>query len=455
LSHGDFEYHTKNLESVRKASKELGRNIGVLVDLPGPKLRINRFEKDSVIIKNGDSFIVDADFEGLGNKDIVGIAYKGLAKDCKEGDYLVLDDGNIELAIEKIDGNKILTKVMQGGKLSNNKGLNKKGGGLSAPAIGEYDKKILEFCAEREVDFVAISFVINEGDVKLVREINNTRNYYPLLISKIERSELVNNKQQLKDVVEASDGVMIARGDLAVEVGASELVGHQKEILAISISLDKFVIMATQMLESMTYAATPTRAEVSDVGNAVLDGVDAVMLSGETAVGEYPIETIKSMVSICIGNEKHVSLIKKYEKANSNIVDIDKAIAASAVHTANLMDSIGAIICFTESGATPRWMSRYLLNNMPILAITRNEFAYRSMSMLRNVKAYQIEYDSLHEFLSDGFNKYVEDLISNKILNITDKILISHGFPSNVIGYTNSMGIFSVKDIISGKISVI
>lgn len=454
FSHGTFAYHENNLRTARAIAKRHAKNIGVLVDLPGPKLRIKQFVDGGVQLAEGADFIIDTDYKELGNASTVGIEYAALVTDCAVGDHLLLDDGNIEVRVEKIVGTALHTCVLRGGRLSNNKGLNRKGGGLSAPAIGENDEHILALCATHEIDFVAVSFVSKATDIELVRTINARNECRALIIAKIERAELVNDKACLRAVLEAADGVMVARGDLAVEVGVSELVGHQKQLIQTAIQADKFVITATQMMESMTYAPNPTRAEVSDVGNAVLDGVDAVMLSGETAVGKFPVQTIKAMVAVCLGNEKHTHLITQHKTTNS-MARIDKATAASVAYMARLMPRIRAVICFTESGATPRWISRYVLTQ-PIVAVTRHEHAYRSMSILRNVIAYYVEYEQLDVFLDRHFNSMIlQRMLDSKLIQPNDYIVVSHGFPSQLVGYTNSMALYSVGNLLNQSIALL
>lgn len=454
FSHGDFSYHAQNVHTARTIAKKLGKNIGILIDLPGPKLRIKQFKEGSVELIFDASFVIDTQFNDLGDTTIVGVDYPDLIYDCAAGDYLLLDDGNIELVIEEIVASKIHTRVVQGGTLSNNKGLNRKGGGLSAPAIGEKDEHILAFCAEHAVDFIAVSFVSHASDIKKVQKINARNDCKALIIAKIERAELVNDEKRLAAVLDVTDGVMVARGDLAVEVGVSELVGHQKKLISTAIQADKFIIMATQMMESMTHAPNPTRAEVSDVGNAVLDGVDAVMLSGETAVGSFPVHTVEAMVDVCLGNEKHTSLIAQHKQTHI-FSRIDKATAASAVQMARSMPSVGALVCFTESGAMPRWVSRYSIQQ-PIVAITRHKHAYNAMSILRNVFAYYVEYDELDTFLHCDFaSTILQNMIDTNLVEQDDYIIVSHGFPSQLVGYTNSVALYSVRTLLDTSIALL
>jgi pyruvate kinase len=355
FSHGSQAVHKQRIEMAQSIAKELGRVVGVIADLQGPKIRIASFEKGSVFLKEGAQFILDAAFDlNSGDEHKVGLEYKALLKDANVGDILLLDDGLICLQVTGLEGTQIITKVIAGGELASKKGLNRKGGGLSAPTLTEKDLSDLAFIANLNVDYVALSFVKSAEDLHDARRRMAALNFDAHLTAKIERTEAI---LAIDEIIEASDAVMVARGDLGVELDYAELPGIQKMIIKKALEKDKVVITATQMMESMVKNPIPTRAEVSDVANAVLDGSDAVMLSAETATGKFPVQVVSIMHDICVSAEKQLSIYKAVHRLKTNFSREDEAIAMSARFMADHLN-VKAIIALTESGSTPLWMSR-------------------------------------------------------------------------------------------------
>jgi len=402
FSHAGHAETKKRVELVRKVAKAGGHDIALMGDLQGPKIRINKFENGFVELNKGDAFFLDHAFpENQGNKEGVGIAYAGLADDVNVGDTLLLNDGLINLLVKSIDGTRINTEVVLGGTLSNKKGLNLKGGGLSAEALTEQDKKDIVLAAQLELDYVAVSFVRDGADVDYARELLEAAGSKAGIVAKIERTEAV---EKLTSILEVSDAVMVARGDLGVEIGDAELPVVQKHIIREARKHNRIVITATQMMESMITNPMPTRAEVMDVANAVIDGSDAVMLSGETAVGKYPVETVVSMGNVCEGAERHLNTVRSKHRLNEDFTRMDEAIAMAAMYTANHLH-VKAIVALTESGSTALWLSR-ISSGIPILALTRHEATRRKVKMYRGV--YPVAYDVLkktsNHVLEDALN---------------------------------------------------
>lgn len=442
FSHGSAEQHRQNAELVRKAAREQGRFVAILGDLQGPKLRIARFQDKKVHLKAGQRFTLDAAMDKeAGTAEHVGIDYEQLIDDVVAGDILVLDDGRIELQVENVEARAIVCKVLIGGPLSNNKGLNKRGGGLSAPALTEKDKEDIKTAASLGADYVAVSFVRTAEDMHEARRLLAECGSSAGLVAKIERAELVHDEAALDAVIEASDAVMVARGDLAVEIGDAELVGVQKHIIGRARTLDRVVITATQMMESMIQNPMPTRAEVSDVANAVFDYTDAVMLSAETAVGEYPVETIEAMVRICIGAEKHPSMHTSKHRIHERMEKVDEAIALSAMYAANHLEKVTAIVCMTETGATPLMMSR-IKSNLPIFAFSRHHTTQHRVAMYRGVQT--VPFDSM-KMPNDQINsRAIDELIDRKVVQAGDLVIITKGDYVNAQGGTNTMKIVTV-----------
>ncbi len=372
FSHGTSADHQKRIENVRRVAAEQKKVIGILADLQGPKIRVANFKEKSVVLKKGQLFTLDAKFdENAGTEECVGIDYKNLPNDVKARDILLLDDGRLRFQVEEVSGSKIICRIMVGGVLSNHKGINRLGGGLTAEALTEKDKSDMKIALSLDVDYVAISFPRNATDIRNARDLinqysPNQKNNITGIIAKIERTEAV---LAINEIIEASDGVMVARGDLAVEIGDAEVPLVQKEIIRRARHLNKPVIIATQMMESMINNSVPTRAEVSDVANAVLDHADAVMLSAETASGHYPVTVVETMARVCRSVEQQPSLHLSRHRIEMRFERIDEAIAMATMYTANHLN-IEAIVTLTESGRTSLWMSR-IRTAIPIYALCR------------------------------------------------------------------------------------
>lgn len=443
FSHGSAEDHKKRASEVRQTARKLGLSIAILGDLQGPKIRISRFKNDKVLLAIGDSFALDAD---LGNNDgdqtQVGIDYKALPADSSAGDVLLLDDGRVQLKVTSVSGNRIETEVLVGGYLSNNKGINRQGGGLSAAALTDKDKRDIKTAGEIDMDYVAVSFPRSADDLHEARQLLKEANCTAEIVSKIERAETVASDKALDEIILASDGVMVARGDLGVEIGDAELIGVQKKIIQRARELNRFVITATQMMESMIENPMPTRAEVFDVANAILDGTDAVMLSAETAAGNHPVEVVKAMTQICQGAEKHQVSKPAPTTISQDLERFDETIARSAMYTANHLIGVKAIICLTESGSTPLWMSR-IRSGLPIIALTRNERTMRRTALYRGVEpiffdATQIDKDKLNQEVLAG-------LKARGLLAQGDLVILTRGASLGTPGGTNSMQVLAVE----------
>lgn len=386
FSHGQAEDHIERAKRVRQAAANLGKYVAILGDLQGPKIRVARFKDGAINLNIGDAFTLDAELDrDAGDQDSVGIDYKALPDDVATGDILLLDDGRIQLQVTEVEGRKVHTKVTVGGKLSNNKGINRQGGGLSAEALTAKDKEDIKTAAQIGVDYLAVSFPRSGADLNYARELAEAAGCKAQICAKVERAEAVATDEAMDDIIIASDAVMVARGDLGVEIGDAELVGVQKKLIARSRQLNKVVITATQMMESMISSPMPTRAEVMDVANAVLDGTDAVMLSAETAAGSFPVETVTSMARVCEGAETHPSIKLSKHRMDDTFSTVSETIALSAVYAANHLPSVRAIIALTESGNTPKLMSR-MTTALPIIAMSRHTDTLNMMALYRGVK---------------------------------------------------------------------
>ena len=381
FSHGKAEDHARRAEAVRKAAAELGRDVGVLADLQGPKIRIESFAAGPVELVEGASFLLDTAMgANAGDVHAVGCAYERLPRDVVPGDTLLLNDGAITLRIEKVEGTRIYTTVVIGGILSNRKGINKLGGGLSAAALTDKDREDLRHACALAADFIAVSFPRTAADMHEARQLVRDAGGHAALCAKIERAEAL---RDLDAIIGASDVVMVARGDLGVEIGDAELPGWQKRIIAMSREQNRLVITATQMMESMIASPIPTRAEVLDVANAVMDGTDAVMLSAETATGKYPVKVVEAMSRVCVGAESTKPPIRSMAQIATHFARTDEAIAMATTWTAYHMHA-EAIIALTESGSTGLLMSR-TETQIPIFAMTRHERTRRRMALCRGV----------------------------------------------------------------------
>jgi pyruvate kinase len=440
FSHGDQADHRRRAEALRAAAASCGRDIGLMGDLQGPKIRIKRFENGSVHLDEGDAFFLDSTLDLMaGNEDGVGVALESLHEDVSAGDVLLLNDGMITLTVEKIDGTRIHTSVINGGILSDHKGINLKGGGLSAPALTDVDRENIKLAAELEMDFLAVSFVRSGADIEEARQLFREAGGRGVIVAKIERTEAVEN---IESIIEAADVVMVARGDLGVEMGYAELTGIQKKLIQMTRSRNKIVITATQMMESMIQNPIPTRAEVSDVANAVIDGTDAVMLSGETAVGAYPVEAIDAMSDVCIGAEKFPNQASRMAyRADDKFGLVDEAIAMAVMYTANHLD-VKAIIALTESGSTTRWMSR-VRSDIPIYAMTPYASTSRRVALYRGV--YPVQFEIAETDRDELYANIFETLLSNSLVGVDDLVIFTKGDLKGVSGSTNAMKILEVK----------
>lgn len=440
FSHGSHEDHARRINTIRELSKKLGREVAVLADLQGPKIRIARFKNTKVILEEGAEFTLDSSLDSnAGDEKIVGIDYKKLPQDVKANDVLLLDDGRVVLTVKWVDGSKVICTVTVGGELSNNKGINRQGGGLSAEALTDKDKADLVFAASLGVEYFAISFVRCAADLeyakKLIREAGSNAG----VIAKLERIEAV-EPIALDEIIQASDGVMVARGDLGVEIGDAALPGVQKLIIRRARILNKPVITATQMMETMIHNAIPTRAEVFDVANAVLDITDAVMLSAETASGDHPDLVISSMARICTGAENDPETQKSGHRVECRFERIDEAIAMAAMYTANHLD-VKAIVCLTETGSTPLLMSR-IRTGIPIFALTRNVGSQRKMNLYRGV--HPVAFDLTSMAPQEVNARAVALLQQLDVVEKGDIVLITEGDILGEQGHTNLMKIYRV-----------
>ncbi len=385
FSHGEPEDHRERVKSVRKIAAELGVHVGILGDLQGPKIRIARFANGSVELEEGAKFTLSTSMDkNGGSAEAVAVDYEALIDDCEAGDRLLLDDGKVVLKVLSKSSDQLECEVVVAGKLSNNKGINKEGGGLSASALTEKDYKDIELAADIGVDYLAVSFPRTGADLNDARQRLRSAGGDGLIVAKIERAEVVATRAALDDVIAATDVVMVARGDLAVEIGDAALPGAQKRIISASRKLGVPVITATQMMESMMEAPAPTRAEVLDVANAVLDGTDAVMLSGETAAGRYPVETVAAMASVIVGTERYEPQALRDDELDRNSGNVDEAIAHAAMYTARYMPTIKLVATMTESGHTAILMSR-VTGALPIVAFCRRKRVAARLALLRNV----------------------------------------------------------------------
>jgi len=385
FSHGKAQDHIDRARLVREASHRAGREVAIMADLQGPKIRVGKFAEGKVTLVSGEKFILDAARTELGDVHAVGLDYKPLPREVKPGDILLLNDGLIVIVVDSVVGEAVHTTVRMGGELSNNKGINKQGGGLTAPALTAKDMEDIKTAMAFQADYVAVSFPQNATDMEMARQLCNVAaeeyNHKPHLIAKIERAEAI---PKLLEIILASDGIMVARGDLAIEVGNAAVPALQKRMIKLAREHDRTVITATHMMESMITNPVPTRAEVSDVANAVLDGTDAVMLSAETAAGKYPLETVVEMAKICHAAENTEDVELDSDFTGKKFERIDQSIAMGALFTAHHL-GCKAIVALTDSGSTALWMSRHRIN-VPIYALTGKVATQRKMALYRNVR---------------------------------------------------------------------
>jgi pyruvate kinase len=437
FSHGVAADHVERARLVREVARSQGREVAIMADLQGPKIRIGRFAEGKVELVPGARFILDADCE-LGDATRVGLDYRELVNDVGPGSVLLLDDGLIKLDVETVDGPRIVTRVVLGGTLSNNKGINRMGGGLSAAALTPKDMDDVKTAVQLEADYLAISFPKSKEDMYMARQLVRAAGGRAMLIAKIERAEAI---PALEEIIDSSDGIMVARGDLAVEVGNAAVPGLQKRMLRAAREHNKFSITATQMMESMIHNPVPTRAEVSDVANAVLDGTDAVMLSAETAAGRFPVETVETMAQICVEAEKSDPVQLDRDFMDRTFTRIDQSIAMATLFTAYHL-RVKAIASLTESGSTALWMSRHNCG-CPIFAITPKVETQRRMALLRNVTSLFLEQSNDR----DDVLRAAEDLLlAQSFVQRGDLIVLTIGEPMGKSGGTNTMKIVRVGD---------
>jgi len=444
FSHGIANEHKERAELIRNIAAKNGKHVALLGDLQGPKIRIAKFTSGKVNLKAGDNFRFSVTHpRDAGTFEVVGIDYPELVKDCKVGDELLLDDGRVVMQVKQITKDELHCIVLIGGELSNNKGINRKGGGLSAPALTDKDKADIKLAAELDLDYVAVSFPRDAQDINYARKLLQEAGSNAWLVAKIERAEAVASDDVLDQLIISSDAVMVARGDLCVEIGDAELVGIQKKIILHARKNNKLVITATQMMESMITNPMPTRAEVSDVANAVLDCTDAVMLSAESAAGDYPLQAVEAMNRVCLGAEKHPTSIKSKHRLGQNFARCDESIALATMYSANHFPGVKAIISLTESGYSPLIMSR-IRSAVPIFAFTSSAATANRVALFRGVYSVPFAMDNLplHEIDSAA----IKELLKRDLVSDGDWVILTKGSTHhNNSGGTNTMKILQVK----------
>ncbi len=442
FSHGSAEEHRMRAEAASNRARAYGRHIGVLADLQGPKIRIERFKNTQVTLEEGAKFTLGTEWDSEGGTaEGVGISYRELVNDVKRGDTLLLDDGRIVLWVDQVTASEIKCRVVVGGGLSNNKGINRQGGGLSARALTDKDRADIKAAASMQVDYIAVSFPRCAADIHEARQLLRDAGGQGGIVAKIERAEAVS---AIEEIIEASDAVMIARGDLGVEIGDAGLPPVQKHIIRLARTMNRVVITATQMMESMIENQIPTRAEVFDVANAVLDGTDAVMLSAETASGKYPAKAVAAMDRVCREAEKQQAVRTSDHRINTEFKFIDEAIAMATMYTANHLGA-KAIIALTESGSTPLWMSR-ISSGIPIYALTKHAATRRKVTLYRGV--YPVSFDLLSTNHAEVNKEAVDELVRRGVVRSGDLVIITKGDLMGVHGGTNAMKIVRVGDMV-------
>jgi len=437
FSHGTADDHLGRARLVREIGRALSREVGIMADLQGPKIRVGKFAEGKVTLEPGQRFVLDADCE-VGDKTRVGLDYKELPQDVSRDSVLLLNDGLIKLIVEDVEGPRIITRVLLGGVLSNNKGINRQGGGLTAPALTAKDMEDVKTAAKLEADYLAVSFPKSKEDMYMARQLLRAAGGIALLIAKVERAEAIG---ALAEIIDASDGIMVARGDLAVEVGNAAVPGLQKRMIRLARERNKLTITATQMMESMIQAPVPTRAEVSDVANAVLDGTDAVMLSAETAAGRYPVETVETMAQICDEAEKYDVVALDRDFLDRTFTRIDQSIAMATLFTAFHL-KVKAIAALTDSGSTALWMSRHDCGR-PIYALTPRVGSQRKMALYRNVFPLFLQQSTDRDEVLQAAERL---LLEKGEVQAGDLIVLTIGEPMGKSGGTNTMKIVKVGE---------
>lgn len=440
FSHGSAQDHIDRANRVRELSKKTGRRVGILADLQGPKIRIERFKDNKVWLEEGQAFALDINLGKLdGDNTQVGISYEPLAREVKPGTRLLLDDGRVVLDVVNVENNtRVNTTVVVGGDLSNNKGINLLGGGLSAAALTDKDKEDIKTIAVIQADYVAISFPRTADDMHEARALLKAAGSYAGLVAKVERAEAM---EVIDEIILASDAIMVARGDLGVEIGDANLPAAQKLLIQRSRELNRAVITATQMMESMIENPIPTRAEVFDVANAIVDGTDAIMLSAETASGKHPVKTVQAMVRICLETEKQPSVTKSMHRMTDKFSRIDEAIAMSAMYMANHTE-IAGIASLTESGSTPLWMSR-ISSNIPIFAFSSCERTLGQVTLYKGVFPIPFAKEKMES--SSVTQSLIKALKARGVVKTGDALIRTKGDLTGASGGTNSLKVINVS----------
>ena len=442
FSHGAPDEHLDRASRVRNRARAHGRQVGVLADLQGPKIRIDRFVDSKVMLEEGASFTIDPSHEPTGGtKERVGTTFKTLHEDVRRGDTLLLDDGRIVLWVEQVDGSAVMCRVVVGGELSDRKGINRQGGGLSAAALTDKDREDIKLAAKMQADYVAVSFPRTAADVNEARELLRAAGGHGAIVAKIERAEALD---AVDEIIAASDAIMIARGDLGVEIGDAALPPVQKRLIHQARCMNRVVITATQMMESMIHNQIPTRAEVFDVANAVLDGTDAVMLSAETAAGEYPDKAVAAMDRVCREAEKQRTATMSDHRIHTEFSHIDEAIAMASMYVANHLN-VKAIASLTESGSTPLWMSR-ISSGIPIYALTRHVETRRKVTLYRGV--YPVSFNVTSGDHAEVNREAIDELLRRGAVRDGDLVIITKGDLMGVHGGTNAMKIVKVGELV-------
>lgn len=437
LSHGDHSVHEKVFATIRKAAAEVGKPVGILVDLQGPKIRLGRFKNDRETIATGGTFTITVD-DVEGTESICSTTYKGLVGDVKVGDPILIDDGRLSLRVKSVEGNNVVCDIEIGGPISNNKGINLPGVAVNVPALSKKDEDDLRWALKLGADMVALSFVRNAKDIVRVHEIMEEEDVFIPIIAKVEKPQAV---AALEEIVDAFDGVMVARGDLGVELPLEQVPLVQKRAVELARRWAKPVIVATQMLESMISAPRPTRAEASDVANAVLDGADALMLSGETSVGEFPLETVQTMARIIESTEENG--MDRIPELGTKPHTHSGAVVRAAMDIAELLGS--KYVCvFTESGDTLRRVSR-LRSRLPVLAFSPNEEVRRKLSLIWGATTYLVD-KVTH---TDQMVKQVDEImLDSGKCRVGDEVVIVAGSPPGIPGSTNALRVHRVGDAV-------
>ncbi|RJG14259.1 pyruvate kinase [Pseudomonas cavernicola] len=444
FSHGTPDEHKARARLVREIAAKHGRFVALLGDLQGPKIRIAKFADKRIELKEGDTFRFSVTHpRDAGTQEVVGIDYPDLIKDCKTGDELLLDDGRVVMRVQSTTADELNCKVLIGGPLSDHKGINRRGGGLTAPALTAKDKADIKLAAEMQLDYLAVSFPRDAADMQLARRLRDEAGGSAWLVAKIERAEAVADDETLDGLIRASDAVMVARGDLGVEIGDAELVGIQKKIILHARRYNKAVITATQMMESMISSPMPTRAEVSDVANAALDFTDAVMLSAESAAGMYPVEAVTAMARICVGAEKHPTNKRSSHRLGQTFERCDESVALAAMYTANHFPGVKAIISLTESGYSPLIMSR-IRSEIPIFAFSPHRETQARVALFRGV--YTVPFDPAALPADKVSQAAVDELLKRGVVQKGDWVILTKGDSYHTTGGTNTMKILHVGD---------